>query len=503
MPPGHRAGAPLAVRGRRVGGEVYYAALMRFAGCAATSHEAAALLGGDDIAVRVARRPDRRRPARSRPSGSLPGWAQVSRSCGAGARPPCRQDRRGVGPGGLRGRRRPGGAAAAAGAPCGRPSSVPSSASTARDRLPGWRATTCRRRHGSPRSAYAAVMFDAVGGAELAVETVARWSGRALDPSIAAIFLEAPAELLTSSTARRCLGRGGGHRAAAAAMFPGRGPPGRGARRLRRCSRPQVAVLPGALSRSRAAGPGRCVGSSAGSIAALDPTGRACCTTSAESPSPPVSGSGQVRCGPRNGSWCACTRTTRDASCPGRRCCNRWRRSSADITSASTGRATRQACGGRAGSRPPACSPPPTSGARWAKHRPHRAALAPVDAARVISRLPLDRDAVRAVLEAADAPQASFPPLPVNLTERELEVLRLLSQRAHQTPDRRSAVSSRTRRCTPTRCTSTPSAASRRGRAWPCSPCGTVSRQAAAEPPKRASDSIDPAASSCRGPCLG
>ena len=39
----------------------------------------------------------------------------------------------------------------------------------------------------------------------------------------------------------------------------------------------------------------------------------------------------------------------------------------------------------------------------------------------------MDRDAVRAVLRATDAPPASFPPLPVDLTERELEVLRLLA----------------------------------------------------------------------------
>src|SRR6476659_7530041 len=34
-------------------GEVYYSTLMRYAGCAATSHEAAAAFGGDDIAVRA------------------------------------------------------------------------------------------------------------------------------------------------------------------------------------------------------------------------------------------------------------------------------------------------------------------------------------------------------------------------------------------------------------------------------------------------------------------
>ncbi|MEO7943484.1 MAG: metal-dependent phosphohydrolase, partial [Marmoricola sp.] len=32
-------------------GEVFYASLMRYAGCAATSHEAAAAFGGDDVAV--------------------------------------------------------------------------------------------------------------------------------------------------------------------------------------------------------------------------------------------------------------------------------------------------------------------------------------------------------------------------------------------------------------------------------------------------------------------
>jgi hypothetical protein len=34
-------------------GEVYYATLMRFARCAATSHEIAAAFGGDDIVVRA------------------------------------------------------------------------------------------------------------------------------------------------------------------------------------------------------------------------------------------------------------------------------------------------------------------------------------------------------------------------------------------------------------------------------------------------------------------
>jgi DNA-binding NarL/FixJ family response regulator len=38
----------------------------------------------------------------------------------------------------------------------------------------------------------------------------------------------------------------------------------------------------------------------------------------------------------------------------------------------------------------------------------------------------LDRDAIRAVLEVAGAPAPELPPLPADLTERELDVLRLL-----------------------------------------------------------------------------
>jgi DNA-binding NarL/FixJ family response regulator len=45
----------------------------------------------------------------------------------------------------------------------------------------------------------------------------------------------------------------------------------------------------------------------------------------------------------------------------------------------------------------------------------------------VLTGLPLDRDAVRAVLAAAQAPAARLPRLPAGLTERELEVLRLLA----------------------------------------------------------------------------
>ena len=59
--------------------------------------------------------------------------------------------------------------------------------------------------------------------------------------------------------------------------------------------------------------------------------------------------------------------------------------------------------------------------------RPHRPALDLRQASRVMAGLPLDRGAVRAVLDAAGAPPAALPPLPARLTERELEILRRLA----------------------------------------------------------------------------
>ncbi len=59
--------------------------------------------------------------------------------------------------------------------------------------------------------------------------------------------------------------------------------------------------------------------------------------------------------------------------------------------------------------------------------RPYRPAVGRAEAARILAGMPLDRDAVRAVLAAADAPAAALPRLPAGLTERELDVLRLLA----------------------------------------------------------------------------
>jgi len=59
--------------------------------------------------------------------------------------------------------------------------------------------------------------------------------------------------------------------------------------------------------------------------------------------------------------------------------------------------------------------------------RPHRPAFDLPQASRLLSGLPLDRDAIRAVLDAGGAPPAALPPLPADLTERESEILRRLA----------------------------------------------------------------------------
>jgi DNA-binding NarL/FixJ family response regulator len=45
----------------------------------------------------------------------------------------------------------------------------------------------------------------------------------------------------------------------------------------------------------------------------------------------------------------------------------------------------------------------------------------------VLSGLPLDRNAIRAVLDTADAPPPALPAVPADLTERELDILRRLA----------------------------------------------------------------------------
>ena len=170
---------------------------MRFAGCAATSHEAAAALGGNDILVRsrgdlidAARPLEALRFLAGLGSGVEKLRVLARSGCAKMVEESARAD-------------------CEVGADLTRRLRLPAAV------VPG--RTVCvraLRRQRSPAGlagdevseaarfaavGFAAVMFDAVGGLDLAVETVARWSGRALDPWIAAAFLEAPTELLAIS----------------------------------------------------------------------------------------------------------------------------------------------------------------------------------------------------------------------------------------------------------------------------------------------------------------
>jgi HD-GYP domain-containing protein (c-di-GMP phosphodiesterase class II) len=202
-PPGEAMRACLLVAelARRTGlsetrqSDLYYATLLRFAGCAATSHEVAARYGGDDVRVRA--RGDL--IDASRPAEAL----RLLAGLGEGA-------------GRLRMLGRAAGAAkfygesmradCEVGADLTRrlrlPETVVRAVLDGFERFDGKGAPEGRAGTDVAEPArfaavgYAAVMFDAVGGPEVAAETVARWSGRALDPAIAAIFREAPAELL-------------------------------------------------------------------------------------------------------------------------------------------------------------------------------------------------------------------------------------------------------------------------------------------------------------------
>ena len=178
--------------------EVYYGTLMRFVGCAATSHEVAAALGGDDVAVRAAGDlidPTVPGQAQQFLAGlgvsadqlrALGGPAGVARLKAEGARADCE-----VGAG-LAGRLR-------------LPEEVGRAVLDAFERydgngVPGGRAgdeITLAARFAAV--GFTAVMFDAVGGAKVAAQTVAQWSGRALDPAVTAVFLDAPEELLRAS----------------------------------------------------------------------------------------------------------------------------------------------------------------------------------------------------------------------------------------------------------------------------------------------------------------
>ncbi len=415
-------------------GDVYYATLMRFAGCAATSHEAAAALGGDDIAVRA--RGDLIDP--TRPAEALRFLAglghgpekvrvlaripRVPKIVQESARADCE-----VGADLARRLRLPDGVRRAVlcaferfdgnGAPAGLAGDDVSEA--ARFAAVG----------------FGAVMFDAIGGVEAATAAVARWSGRALDPAIAAIFLAAPGALVELSDPDDVW----------AAVVDSEPQPPRVFR--------DNADLDDALAGFGDAGDLKSPffqGHSRG-VALL---ARAACTAT---PLDPVLAyrAGLVhdlgRVAVPTGVW-EQRRALR---------ADEWelvrlhpyhsgrilaRSPALEPLSAIVSRhhervdGTGYPAGVRAGELSGIANLLAAADVWHAlgEARPHRPPFTPVEAARVIAGMPLDRDAVRAVLAAADAPAASFPPLPVDLTERELQVLRLLAagqtkqQIAHQ-----------------------------------------------------------------------
>jgi len=404
--------------------DVFYATLMRFAGCAATSHEAAGAFGGDDVAVRS--RGDL--IAAPRPSEALrflSGLGHGTEKLRVLARAPrvatiVEESAR---------------ADCEVGADLTRqlrlPDAVQRAVLCAFERFDGKGAPAGLAGEEVSEAArfaavgFAAVMFDAVGGAELATATVARWSGRALDPVIAAIFLDAPTELLRISDPDdvwaavvaaepqpRRLFRDEAHLDDALAGFgdaadlktPFFHGHSRGVALLARSAgRDAETVDPDLVYR-------------AGLVHDL---GRVAVPTGAwERPGPLRSDEWElVRLHPyQSGRILARSPVLAPLG---------------EIVSRHHERSDGSGypAGVRAGDLEAAARLLAAADVWHAlgEARPHRAALRPAEASRVISGLPLDRDAVRAVLRAAEAPRASFPPLPVDLTERELEVLRLLA----------------------------------------------------------------------------
>jgi HD-GYP domain-containing protein (c-di-GMP phosphodiesterase class II) len=404
--------------------DVYYATLLRFAGCAATSHEIAATLGGDDIVVRArGDLIDSSRPAeamrllaglghgagRLRILSRAPG---VPKLIAEGARADCE-----VGADLTRRLRLPDAVSRAVldgferfdgrGVPAGR--------AGAEVAEPARFAAV----------AYTAVMFDAIGGGAAASATIARWSGRALDPEITAIFQDAPAELLRISHPDDLW----------AAVVDAEPAPQRTFR--------DEAALDEALAgfgdaadlktpwfHGHSGGVARLAQAAAARVAAAD--------------ADLVHRAGLLhdlgRVAVPTGIW-----ERRGALRP-----EEWEQvrlhpyHSGRILARSPALAPFGAVASRHHERIDGSGYP--AGVRASEldaaacllaaadvlhalgePRPHRAALDLTEASRVLSGMPLDRDAIRAVLDAAGAPPPALPPLPADLTERELDVLRRLA----------------------------------------------------------------------------
>jgi HD-GYP domain-containing protein (c-di-GMP phosphodiesterase class II) len=403
--------------------DVFYATLMRFAGCAATSHEAAASFGGDDIALRA--RGDLTDATRPREAlALLAGLGTGVDKVRVLARAP----------------RVPGMVAQSARADCevgadltrrlDLPEAVRLAVLCAFERFDG---------KGSPEGVvgdavpeagrfaavgFTAVMFDAVGGLGLALAKVAAWRGRALDPEIATLFLAAPDELLASSDPHdvwaatveaepeprryfrddaqldEALAGFGDAADLKAPFFQGHS---RGVAQLARTAAPDLDVDPALMYR---AGLVHDLGRVAVPTGVWERPGRL----------RPEEWE-QVRLHPYHSSRIL------------------HRSPVLEPLGAIAGRHHERVDGtgypaGVRGVDLDAASRLLAAADTWqtlSEPRPHRAAMTAAEASRAISDLPLDHTAVRAVLAAAGAPAHRAARSPVDLTERELDVLRLLA----------------------------------------------------------------------------
>jgi HD-GYP domain-containing protein (c-di-GMP phosphodiesterase class II) len=404
--------------------EVYYATLMRFAGCAATSHEAAANFGGNDIAVRATGDlTDTARPLEA--MRFLTGLVTGADKLRMLASMP----------------KVPGLVTEAARADCEvgaglvdllmLPSVVSESVLCAFERYDGKGVPSGRAGGDVPEPArfaavgYVVAMFDAVGGRDQVLETVDRWSGRALDPDIARRFLDDADELLALSRAddawaATVAGEPGSHRYFNDAEHVDRVLAGFG----------DAADLKSPYFQGHARGVAALVRSAAAQLDQVDPAlayraglvhdlGRVAISTGVWEKVGPLTPEEWelVRLHPYHSG----------------RILSRSPELQPLAAIVSRHHERLDGSGYPMGVR--ASELDPTSrllAAAEAWHsfgepRPHRPALTREEAARKLSELPLDRDAVRAVLAAADGPKPSFPALPVDLTERELEVLQHLA----------------------------------------------------------------------------
>jgi HD-GYP domain-containing protein (c-di-GMP phosphodiesterase class II) len=403
--------------------DVYWATLLRFAGCSATSHEIAAAFGGDDVVVRAkGDMVDPVEPAEAmaflaalgvtaaqlEALGGIPGMLQMKAE---GARADCE-----VGAGLV--------------ARLGLPQAVRRAVLDAFERFDGHGLPAGRAADDVAEAArfaavgYAAVMFDAVGGREAATSAVARWSGRALDPAVAGIFAQAPDELLEISdpddlwaavvaaepgTPRRFrdgaalddalagfgdaadvkspwfTGHSGGVARLARATAERRGgvDPALAFRAGALHDLGRVAVPTGIWERPRALRPQE------RELVRLHPyhTGRILSRSPVLAPVGAVAGRHHER---TDGSGYPAGVGTAELDATA--CLL----AAADVLVALT------------------------------EPRPHRPACDLQQASAVLAAMPLDRDAVRAVLDAAGAPPPARSRLPADLTERELQVLRRL-----------------------------------------------------------------------------